>query len=162
MAALVILSACGIRNGEYVHSGEARSNAYYGQSVADLYENFGIPTRGIKYSDTERALIYRSQDIEKEWAHRYFRKCVLVFYLKNDYVVDWAFEGNKCIVNRLGGAIMGVNETPNSYKDVEGEYGLFDTPQGYSRNLKQESWFGLANYTDDYGRYTHQISADAF
>ncbi len=91
-----ILTACG--SGEYVHSTEPRSTVYYGQPIADLYENFGTPTKAERTAENERVLIYLFQEIEKDWAYRYVRGCVMKFYLVNERVVDWMADGQACVI----------------------------------------------------------------
>ena len=95
---LISLLTVGCGGGDYVHSQEPRSMVYYGQPVADLYENFGAPTKGIRLSDNERILIYISQEIDKEWAYRYVRGCVMKFHLKDDRVINWSADGQACII----------------------------------------------------------------
>lgn len=97
MSVPFLLNACS--GTEYVHSSEPRSNVYYGQPVADLYENFGTPTRGTRLSENERVLIYLQQEIEKDWAYRYVRGCVMKFHLKDERVIDWSAEGQSCVIS---------------------------------------------------------------
>ncbi len=103
-----VLTACG--SGEYVHSQEPRSTVYYGQPVADLYENFGTPTKATRTAENERILIYMFQEVEKEWAYRYVRGCVMKFYLVNERVVDWTADGQACVIqSRTASDIAGSN-----------------------------------------------------
>ncbi len=117
----LLLAGCG--SSDYVHSKEPRSIVYYGQPVADLYENFGTPTKATRISDTERILIYVSQEIEKEWAYRYVRGCVMQFRLVNERVVDWAADGQACVIqSRQGDDMSSINQS-SPYD----EGGLFDS-----------------------------------
>lgn len=104
----LMLTACG--SDEYVHSSEPRSNVYFGQPVADLYENFGSPTKASLLSEDKRILIYVKQEIEKEWAYRYVRGCVMKFYLKNERVVAWSANGQACVIPSTGGNIAMFNQ----------------------------------------------------
>ncbi len=99
---VVLLSSlllCGCSESEYVHSSEPRSQVYYGQPVADVYENFGAPSKGIRLSDNERILIWISQEIEKDWAYRYLRACTVKIQLRNERVVNWSAEGQGCVIS---------------------------------------------------------------
>ncbi len=101
----LILTACG--TGEYVHSQEPRSTVYYGQPIADLYENFGTPTKAERKADNERVLIYMFQEVEKDWAYRYVRGCVMKFYLVDERVVDWTADGQACVIKSRSMSDMG-------------------------------------------------------
>ncbi len=92
----LLLTACA--SGDYNHSKEPRSMVYYGQPVADLYENFGTPTKAKHISENERVLIYIQQEVEKEWAYRYVRGCVMKFHLVNERVVSWSADGQSCVI----------------------------------------------------------------
>lgn len=116
-----LLIGCGAN--EYVHSKEPRSTVYYGQSVADLYENFGTPTKATRISDNERILIYISQEIEKDWAYRYVRGCVMRFHLVDNRVVDWSADGQACLIQSREEGEMSV---PKGMTDSD-ESGLFDS-----------------------------------
>ncbi len=164
------LTAC-VDSDAFLHSQEPRSAVYYGQPVADLYENFGTPTRGIKYSETERALVYSTQEIEKDWAYRYFRSCVLTFYLKDDRVVDWTAEGDKCVIlssetpNGMFGekyalpqdAFMG-NNTNNGIFDTATDTKGFSTSHGY---VPADAFGGSASTTYENEPFLN-IPADKF
>lgn len=119
----LLLAGCG--SSDYVHSKEPRSTVYYGQPVADLYENFGTPTKATRISDTERILIYVSQEIEKEWAYRYVRGCVMQFRLVNERVVDWAADGQACVIQSRKGDDMSAINQSSPYD----EGGLFDSTE---------------------------------
>ena len=120
----LLLSACG--SDEYVHSTEPRSNVYYGQPVADLYENFGAPTKATHLSENERVLIYVKQEIEKDWAYRYLRGCVMKFYLKDERVVAWSSDGQACVIPSTGGNITEIDSRKPKANTQEVSYGLFD------------------------------------
>ncbi len=96
---LCSLLLCACSESEYVHSSEPRSQVYYGQPVADVYENFGTPTKGIRLSDNERILIWISQEVEKDWAYRYLRACTVKIHLRDERVINWSAEGQGCVIS---------------------------------------------------------------
>lgn len=93
------LLLCSCSESEYIHSSEPRSQVYYGQPIADVYENLGVPAKAIRLSANERVLIWISQEIEKEWAYRYLRACTVKIHLKDERVVNWAAEGQGCVIS---------------------------------------------------------------
>lgn len=119
-----VLSACG--SNEYIHSTEPRSNVYYGQPVADLYENFGAPTKATRLTENERVLIYIKQEIEKDWAYRYLRGCVMKFYLQDERVIAWSADGQACVIPSTGGNITEIGARNQNTTTQEIGYGLFD------------------------------------
>lgn len=96
---LCSLLLCACSEHEYVHSSEPRSQVYYGQPVADVYENFGTPTKGVRLSDNERILIWISQEVEKDWAYRYLRACTVKIHLRDERVINWSAEGQGCVIS---------------------------------------------------------------
>lgn len=117
---MLSLSACG--TGDYIHSKEPRSSVYYGQPVADLYENFGTPTKATRLSDNERVLIYISQEIEKDWAYRYVRGCVMKFHLLNERVVSWTADGQACVIQS-----QSAKDMPAAAQSMQNDLGLLDS-----------------------------------
>ena len=97
----LLLTAC--TTGNFVHTTEPRSTVYIGQPAADVYENFGRPTKKERISENEQILIYSKQEIEKDWAYRYLHSCELKFFMKDDRVVDWSSEGDMCAISSLSG-----------------------------------------------------------
>lgn len=95
MGLLLLVSACA---NEPLPNRETRSTTFVGQSVADLYENFGAPDEGIWVSDNERYLIYHNIDIVREWAYSYYNYCNITFLVKDDRVESWNTEGNQCVL----------------------------------------------------------------
>ncbi len=98
VVAFVCLAGCGNAD-TYNNNRETRYFAYVGEPAAVLYDNFGTPYKGIKYSDTERALIFHTQDFEREWAYTDYRYCDITFFLTNDIVTGWEMNGNQCAIN---------------------------------------------------------------
>lgn len=185
----LLLAGCG--SSEYVHSQEPRSTVYYGQPVADLYENFGTPTKATRISDNERILIYISQEIEKDWAYRYVRGCVMRFRLVNNRVVDWSADGQACVIQSResdDGAGFAFEANNENYADT----GLFDSADGNgfdsagvdyrsgSRRVPADAFDGkaptsysqissvtkpempISGKASDFGRISGQVPADAF
>ena len=95
----LLTTGCGFQ--EYVHTTEPRSTIYIGQTAADVYENFGVPTKKEILSENEQVLTYHKQEIEKDWSYRYFHECELKFYMKDDRLVDWVKRGDICAVKEL-------------------------------------------------------------
>lgn len=145
----LLLAGCG--SSEYVHSQEPRSTVYYGQPVADLYENFGTPTKATRISDNERILIYISQEIEKDWAYRYVRGCVMEFRLIDNRVVDWSADGQACVIQSRK-----ADDLPEYARGGNNDYyedtGLFDSADGYRTNSASST----------YRSGSRQLPADAF
>lgn len=107
---VMALSAC---SNQYVHTNESRSIVYMGQPAADVYENFGKPTKIKRTAENEQILIYEKQEIEKDWAYRYFHSCKMQFYMVDDRVADWSSEGDICSIS-----------TPSSFKQPDYSDGL--------------------------------------
>ena len=109
----LILSACG---NQYVHTKESRSIVYMGQPAADVYENFGKPTKIKRTAINEQILIYEKQEIEKDWAYRYFHSCKMQFYMVDDRVADWSSEGDMCSISSPSSEGVYFNEKmPGGY-----------------------------------------------
>lgn len=109
----LMLSACGT---QYVHTNESRSVVYMGQPAADVYENFGKPTKIKRTAVNEQILIYEKQEIEKDWAYRYFHSCKMQFYMVDDRVADWSSEGDMCSISSPSSRNVYFNEErPGGY-----------------------------------------------
>ncbi len=96
--AVFCLAGCGGTD-TYNPYQETRYFAYVGEPAAVLYDNFGTPYKGIKYNDRERALIFHTQDIDREWSFVDYRYCDITFYLTDDVVTSWTLDGNHCAIN---------------------------------------------------------------
>lgn len=127
------LSAC---SGQYLHTTEPRSVVYMGQPAADLYENFGVPTKIKRLEPNVQVLIYQKQDIEKDWAYRYLHTCEMQFYMVDDRVADWFSTGDMCSIKsskssgndwdyRDGGLLSFMDENPLYQEVSSGGYGYF-------------------------------------
>lgn len=120
------------------HSREPRTNAYHGQPAADILENFGNPTKIERLSASKQILIYEKQEVEKEWAYRYLRECVMKFYLEDNRLVDWTAQGNMCVINGAKEAEkLELDENIKFWK-VDTEGGLFDL---FSPNEEEQNFY---------------------
>lgn len=99
MGVSLLTAGCGFQ--DYVHTNEPRSTIYVGQTAADVYENFGRPTKIERIAQNKQILVYHKQEIEKDWSYRYFHECKLKFYMEDDRLVDWQKEGDICSVKEL-------------------------------------------------------------
>ncbi len=94
-AAAALLAGCsaGVLNSS---NREKRSVVYYGQTIADLFENFGVPTRVYKLPDGLTTYTYHSERVIRDWARQFFYYCDLQFDTIDGYVVAWNSHGNQC------------------------------------------------------------------
>lgn len=160
----LLLSACS-GGDDFIHSSEPRSNIYYGQTVADLYENFGTPTKATRFSENERVLIYFRQDIEKEWAYRYMHSCVMKVHLKDERVVDWSAQGTACVVHAdpKPGSIIASIDDRGVYIDpgVSGTRKVISPYAVSQGNNTQKSYINVSSKGDTYFNGQH-VPNDAF
>ncbi|MBO7244146.1 MAG: hypothetical protein J6V53_02545 [Alphaproteobacteria bacterium] len=112
----LLTGGCGFQ--DYVHTTEPRSTIYIGQTAADVYENFGMPTKIKRLGNNKQILIYHKQEIEKDWAYRYFHECELKFYMEDDRLVDWSKRGDMCAVKELSSAIERPYFNLNGNEDI--------------------------------------------
>lgn len=117
------LTAC---SGQYVHSTEPRSVVYMGQPAADVYENFGVPTRIKKLRQNAQVLIYQKQEIEKDWAYRYFHSCEMQFYMVDDRVSDWYSTGDMCAIHTNRRSDIDWDEQDNGLLSFFAESPLYE------------------------------------
>lgn len=92
----VMLTGCGTQLDN--PNRERRSTLYKGQTLWDMYENFGVPKRREIVSDTETHYIYGRQEITRDWSTMHIDYCDLVVYVSDDRVIGWDYEGNQCTV----------------------------------------------------------------
>ncbi len=90
------LTACGVQMNN--PNRERRSTLYKGQTVWDMYENFGVPKRREIISEDEVHYIYERQEITRDWSQMSIDYCTLVVYTSQDRVIGWDYEGNQCTV----------------------------------------------------------------
>ena len=74
----------------------SRSQIYYGQSVADLYDNFGAPKKAIQYAYGVIEYTFTTENISIENLDKRLLYCNLWVYAQNNRVLDWKIEGNNC------------------------------------------------------------------
>lgn len=139
---------------EYVHTTEPRSNIYIGQTAADVYENFGMPTKIERVAENKQILTYHKQEIEKDWSYKYFHECELKFYMQDDRLVDWQKRGDICAVKELS------SPPENSYFDnvhdndiylsVQKDDGNFIPIDAFNESYpKKEKSFFASLFSDD-------------
>lgn len=75
---------------------EKRSTVYYGQTTADLFENFGVPTHVYKLPSGVTVYAYHSERVVRDWARQFFYYCDLQFDTVDGHVVAWNSHGNQC------------------------------------------------------------------
>lgn len=74
----------------------SRSQIYYGQSLADLYENFGAPQKAQRFAYGVVMYIFNQQGIISERVEKTVYDCKLRVFVQDDYVIDWDWQGNNC------------------------------------------------------------------
>ncbi len=80
----------------------SRSQIYYGQSLADLYENFGAPKKGERFSYGVSMYIFEQQEIISERVEKSIYDCRLRVFVQDDHVIDWDWQGNNCQFTESG------------------------------------------------------------
>ena len=143
---LLLTTGCSFQ--EYVHTTEPRSTIYIGQTAADVYENFGAPTKIERLDKNKQILIYHKQEIEKDWSYRYFHECELKFYMVDDRLEDWSKRGDICAVNELSsdrerpffGVLDKEQGSYSEHQEVNGSVIPFDAFRD-SENAQKEGVF---------------------
>ena len=74
----------------------SRSQIYFGQTLADLYENFGYPQQKQTLLNDVTMYIFNQQEIISERVEKYFFDCKLRVFIQDDRVIDWDWQGNNC------------------------------------------------------------------
>ena len=74
----------------------SRSQIYYGQSVAELYDNFGAPKGATRYAYDVVKYAFITENISVENLDKRLLYCNLWVYAQNNRVIDWYGEGNNC------------------------------------------------------------------
>ena len=92
----LFLTAC--RVDDIVPIEVERSTIYHGQTLASLYDNFGVPTK--QYIDPYgiRELHYDTQSLLRRGVDNYIYFCDFVVYSDEGIVIDWKYRGNRCRV----------------------------------------------------------------
>jgi len=155
------LSAC---TGQYVHTTEPRSVVYRGQPAADVYENFGSPTKIKRLKSNVQVLIYQKQEIEKDWAYRYFHSCEMQFYMVDDRVSDWYSTGDMCAIKSNRYSDVDWDEQDNGLLSFFNESPLYADVPSYSKGYYSEQIpsdaFAGHSYKEPYANYDVQTQAD--
>ena len=99
LAILFFLSAC--FSTPYHHE-VFRSQIYYGQTLADLYENFGYPQQRKMLANDVSMYIFNQQEIVSERVEKFFYDCKLRVFIQDDHVIDWDWQGNNCQFKEKG------------------------------------------------------------
>ena len=74
----------------------SRNQIYYGQSVADLYDNFGAPKKAVRYAYDVVEYTFITESIAVENVDKKLHYCNMVVRAQNNIVIDWWGEGNNC------------------------------------------------------------------
>lgn len=93
---LALLSAC--RVSESFPIDVERATIYHGQTVASLYDNFGVPTKQFVDNWGIREYHYEQQSFLRKGVNNYVYYCDFVVYTDEGIVIDWQFRGNRCPV----------------------------------------------------------------
>ena len=91
-----LITACARPN--IIETPLSRSQIYYGQSVADLYDTFGGPKKAVQYAYGVVEYTFITENIAVENLDKRLLYCNLWVYAQNNRVIDWKFEGNTCNV----------------------------------------------------------------
>lgn len=94
LAILFLLSAC--IPTPPIQNEISRSQIYYGQTLADLYENFGAPQLRERLPNDVNMYVFNQQEIVSERVEKFFYDCKLRVFVQNDHVIDWDWKGNNC------------------------------------------------------------------
>lgn len=159
---LLLTTGCSFQ--EYVHTTEPRSTIYIGQTAADVYENFGAPTKIERLDENKQILIYHKQEIEKDWSYRYFHECELKFYMVDDRLEDWSKRGDICAVNELSsdrerpffGVLDKEQGSYSEHQEVNGSVIPFDAFRD-SENAQKEGGF-FSESSEEKGFFSNWFS----
>ena len=91
---LLCLTACA--RPDIIEIPVSRSQIYYGQSVENLYDNFGAPQKAVQYAYGVVEYTFITENIAKEHLDKRLLYCNLWVYARDNRVIDWKYEGNNC------------------------------------------------------------------
>lgn len=97
---LISLGAC--ETSYPIQNEVSRSQIYYGQTLADLYENFGAPQSGKRFAYGVSMYIFNQQEVISERVEKRIYDCKLRVFVQNDHVIDWDWLGNNCQFKEKG------------------------------------------------------------
>lgn len=100
LCSLILLVACS--SGYPIQNEISRSQIYYGQTLADLYENFGAPQKAQRFAYGVSMYIFNQQEVVSERVEKFFYDCKLRVFVQNDHVIDWDWQGNNCQFREKG------------------------------------------------------------
>lgn len=92
----ILLTACA--RPDIIETPLARNQIYYGQTVGDLYDNFGAPKKAAQYAYGVVEYTFGTENISVERWDKRLLYCDLWVYARNNRVIDWKYEGNNCNV----------------------------------------------------------------
>ncbi len=83
-----------------------RGVIYNGQTVASLFDNFGVPNK--KYVDNYGIVEYHytHQNIVKRGTDNFVYFCDFIAYTDEGIVIDWVYYGNSCSMQDQDGLVM--------------------------------------------------------
>ena len=93
----LLLTACVRPN--IIETPVSRSQIYYGQSVADLMDNFGLPKKATQYAYGVIEYAFIMENIIQENVDKRLLYCDLRVFVSNNRVIDWKAEGNNCHIH---------------------------------------------------------------
>ena len=100
----LLLSAC--RVDDVIPIEIERSTIYHGQTLASLYDNFGVPDKQHIDPYGIRELHYNQQSILRKGVDNYAYFCDFVVYTDEGIVIDWQFRGNRCRVEEANDQLI--------------------------------------------------------
>ncbi|MBQ3695507.1 MAG: hypothetical protein II938_00850 [Alphaproteobacteria bacterium] len=96
LALFFLLGACRVDDAVFIDV--ERSTIYHGQTVASLYDNFGVPTSQYVDKWGIREYHYDNQSFLRRGVNNYVYYCDFIVYTDEGIVIDWKFRGNRCPV----------------------------------------------------------------
>lgn len=94
LCVFLFLTAC-IKT-SFVKPEISRSQIFYGQTIADLQDNFGIPQKAERFPYDVVVYTYDRQDIVEGRTDKIVKNCILRVYVQDERVIDWEWKGNNC------------------------------------------------------------------
>ena len=91
----IFLTAC-IKERAFIRPDVFRSQIFYGQTVAELQDNFGVPSKAERFAYDVIVYTFDKQDIVAGRVDKVVKNCNLRVFVQNDRVIDWEWKGNNC------------------------------------------------------------------
>ena len=95
---LLFLACTACRVDDIIPIEVERSTIYHGQTVASLYDNFGVPSSQYVDAWGIREYHYNHQSFLHRGVDSYVYYCDFIVYTDEGIVIDWKFRGNMCPV----------------------------------------------------------------